>query len=321
MQGNGQLLLLFATLLFLTGCARLSPDMSPGQYGELGLPYDGVYGNRIEGDKESSPPANITIENLPEYAGEPFVVLNDNIPDFGEVDRATDAFEYYSELDELGRCGVVYANIGLELMPTEERESIGMIKPSGWQLVKYDFVDGNYLYNRCHLIGFQLAGENANERNLITGTRYMNVMGMLPFENQVAEYVKETGNHVLYRVTPIYEGSNLVADGVQMEAMSVEDDGAGICFHVYVYNHQPGVTIDYATGESRLATEEEVLALESKRQDNAIQVYILNTNTMKFHYPDCKAVSDMKEKNKQETGMSRKMILIYGYNPCGLCEP
>ena len=187
---------------------------------------------------------------IPAYSGSPYVVLNDNVPGFAQEDLITTSYEWYSELDSAGKCGVVVANIGKDLMPTEERGSIGHIKPTGWHTVKYDNVDGKYLYNRCHLIGFQLTGENANERNLITGTRYMNVEGMLPFENMVADYVKETGNHVLYRVIPIFEGNNLVASGVQMEALSVEDEGEGICFNVYVYNVQPGIEIDYATGES-----------------------------------------------------------------------
>ena len=178
--------------------------------------------------------------------------LNENQPNFSQSDMTTEAFETYSELDELGRCGVAYANICKELMPTEERGNIGSVKPTGWQSAKYDVVDGKYLYNRCHLIGFQLAGENANKQNLITGTRYMNVTGMLPFENEVDDYVDETGNHVLYRVTPIFEGSELVARGVQMEAMSVEDAGESVCFNVFVYNVQPGISIDYATGNSRL---------------------------------------------------------------------
>jgi len=193
-----------------------------------------------------------TLENIPPYAGEPYVVIDDNQPNFMLDDFTTLEFEEYSELDMLGRCGVAYANICIELMPTEERGEIGMIKPAGWHTVKYDCVDGKYLYNRCHLIGFQLAGENANKLNLITGTRYFNVDGMLPFENMVAEYVEDTGNHVLYRVTPIYEGDDLVARGVQMEAISVEDEGEGVCFNVFVYNVQPGVEIDYATGESWL---------------------------------------------------------------------
>lgn len=187
----------------------------------------------------------------------PYTVVNDNVPYFSDEDLTrTDAFETYSELDYLGRCGVAYANICQELMPTEERGEIGSVKPSGWHTVNYhEYVDGNYLYNRCHLIGYQLSGENANEKNLITGTRYLNVEGMLPFENEVAEYVEKTGNHVLYRVTPVFDGDNLVASGVQMEAYSVEDQGTGVMFNVYCYNVQPGITIDYATGESQLTSE------------------------------------------------------------------
>lgn len=194
----------------------------------------------------------IGIEDVPEYSGQPYVIINDNEPYFDKDNLTTQAFEKYSSLDSLGRCGVAYANIGEETMPTEKRGNIGMIKPSGWQIKKYDFIDGKYLYNRCHLIGYQLSGENANEKNLITGTRYMNTEGMLPFENQVADYVQETGNHVLYRVTPVFEGNHLVADGVLMEAMSVEDRGLDIEFNVFVYNVQPGVKIDYATGNSQL---------------------------------------------------------------------
>ena len=196
------------------------------------------------------PPSAATLADIPEYSGEPYVVLNNNWPDFDVEDLTTEPFEVYSDLDSLGRCGVAYANVCLEIMPTEPRGEIGQVKPSGWQTVKYDFVDGKYLYNRCHLIGYQLAGENANRQNLITGTRYMNVTGMLPFENMVDNYVENTENHVLYRVTPIFEGTNLVASGVQMEAFSVEDEGEGICFNVFVYNVQPGVVIDYATGNS-----------------------------------------------------------------------
>ena len=199
--------------------------------------------------------ATVTLDDIPAYSGEPYIVISDNQPDFTLDDFTLEAFEEYSELDYLGRCGVAYANICMELMPTEPRGEIGMIKPSGWQTAKYDIVDGKYLYNRCHLIGFQLAGENANERNLITGTRYMNVDGMLPFENMVADYVEETGNHVLYRVTPIYSGSDLVAYGVLMEAISVEDEGEGVCFCVFVYNVQPGITIDYTTGDNWLTEE------------------------------------------------------------------
>lgn len=278
--------------------------------------------------------AVITLDAIPAYSGTPYIEINGNIPYFTENDNTTEAFESYSELDSLGRCGVCFANIGIELMPTEERGEIGQIKPSGWQLVKYDFVDGKYLYNRCHLIGFQLAGENANEKNLITGTRYMNVQGMLPFENMVSEYVKNTGNHVLYRVTPIYEGTNLVANGVLMEAKSVEDDGAGICFNVYVYNCQPGVVIDYASGVSALGesvpSAESTTVPEANVSDSGAGVpvsqgegttYILNTNTHKFHYPSCSSVDDMKEKNKQEYQGNREDLINQGYDPCKRCDP
>lgn len=194
----------------------------------------------------------ITLENIPEYTGNPFVEVNNNQPDFSESDKTSEPYEWYSELDPLGRCGVVEANIGIELMPTEERGAIGQIKPTGWHTIKYDCIDGKYLYNRCHLIAYQLTAENANELNLITGTRYMNVVGMLPFENRIADYIKETRNHVLYRATPIFEKNNLLASGIQIEALSIEDNGAGICFNVYVFNVQPGIVIDYSTGESEL---------------------------------------------------------------------
>ncbi len=192
------------------------------------------------------------LEEIPDYANQAYVYINDNIPNFKDDEITTNSFEKYSELDSLGRCGVAFTNVSRETMPTKERESIGMIKPSGWHTVKYDNVDGKYLYNRCHLIGYQLTGENANEKNLITCTRYMNTVGMLKFENQVADYVKKTNNHVLYRVTPIFEENNLVASGVEMEAESVEDNGEGLKFHVYVYNVQEGIEINYQNGDSKL---------------------------------------------------------------------
>lgn len=201
---------------------------------------------RIENTEETS----FSIDEIPAYSGEPYVKLCDNQPAFAAEDITETSFECYSELDALGRCGTAYANIGQDLMPTKERGRIGQVKPTGWHTVKYDSVDGKYLYNRCHLIGYQLTAENANEKNLITGTRYMNVEGMLPFENMVADYIKETNGHVLYRVTPVFEGENLLAKGVRMEAYSVEDEGEGVCFHVFVYNVQPGIHLDYATGES-----------------------------------------------------------------------
>ena len=192
------------------------------------------------------------LASIPEYSNANYVVLNNNEPNFTESDYTTDSFERYSELDSLGRAKVAYANIGVDLMPMEERGSIGQVKPSGWHLVKYDIVNGKYLYNRCHLIGFQLTGENANEKNLITCTRQMNTVGMLEFENKVANYIKSTNNHVLYRVTPIYKEDNLLASGVIMEAYSVEDSGEGIKFNIFVYNVQDGIDIDYKTGDSKL---------------------------------------------------------------------
>lgn len=205
-------------------------------------------------EEETVTTVSYEIENVPDYSEEASVVLNNNVPNFTEEDMQLKSLEQYSDLDDLGRCGVAFAVVGQETMPTEERGSIGQVKPSGWHTVKYDIVDGKYLYNRCHLIGYQLTGENANEKNLITCTRYMNTTGMLPFENEVADYVKETGNHVLYRVTPDFKESNLVASGVEIEAKSIEDNGAGVSFNVYVYNVQKGIGIDYATGESHLET-------------------------------------------------------------------
>lgn len=241
-QGREQIGLMLLVLLAVMGLTALGLYMS----GDLTM-------DRFLEQMGFKQSPSVTATDIPEYTGEPYVVLQDNWPDFNAEDLTTEAFETYSDLDGLGRCGVAYANICLDIMPTEPRGEIGQVKPTGWHTVKYDFVDGKYLYNRCHLIGYQLAGENANRQNLITGTRYLNVTGMLPFENMVDDYVEETGNHVLYRVTPVFNGENLVASGVQMEAFSVEDEGEGVCFNVFVYNVQPGVVIDYATGESRAA--------------------------------------------------------------------
>ena len=260
---------------------------------------------------------SFSLSQVPEYDGEAWAVVNDNQPYFTAEDLTTQAFELYSPLDDLGRCGIAYANVCQELMPTEERGEIGMIKPTGWHTVRYDdLVDGKYLYNRCHLIGYQLAGENANERNLITGTRAMNVDGMLPFENQVDDYVDETGNHVLYRVTPVFEGDNLVASGVLLEACSVEDEGAGLSFCVYCYNVQPGITIDYATGESWLSGQG-----ESAPPEQEAVSYVLNTNTMKFHLPDCASAAQISPGNRRTSSESREELLDQGYSPCGACKP
>lgn len=258
-----------------------------------------------------------TIAEVPDYEGEPYVEINDNEPEFTEEELVAESYESYSELDGLGRCGTAQACIGEDLMPDEERGDISSVKPTGWKNKPYDNVDGEYLYNRCHLIGFQLSGENANVQNLITGTRYMNTEGMLPFENIVAEYVKETDNHVMYRVTPVFEGENLVASGVQMEAESVEDDGIGISFNVYIYNVQPEIYIDYATGdnwEDSRKSEEAATGAEE-------QEYILNKNTKKFHDPDCSGAVDIKKENKEEYKGTRESLIEQGYEPCGRCKP
>lgn len=286
-----------------------------------------------------------SLREIPAYSGTPYTEVNGNQPYFTEEELTTQSFETYSELDSLGRCGVAYANVGQDLMPTEPRGEIGAVKPSGWHLVKYDNVDGKYLYNRCHLIAYMLAAENANPQNLITGTRYLNVQGMLPFETKVCDYVKNTGNHVLYRVTPIFDGDNLLADGVLMEAYSVEDAGEGISFCVFAYNVQPGIGIDYATGDNWAESSGtyqstaapvtvETLAPQPET-DTAVQItpespapqesqgitYVLNTNTKKFHYPTCSSVDDMKEKNKQIYTGSRDEVINMGYVPCKRCNP
>ena len=263
---------------------------------------------------QPEPAPVISLQSIPPYAGEPYVILNDNKPQFSKDDYVTDSYEYYDDLDALNRCTQAIACIGRDLMPTEDRGAIGQVKPSGWQTAKYDFVDGKYLYNRCHLIGFQLSGENANEQNLITGTRYMNVVGMLPFENMVADYIKETNNHVLYRVVPIFDGSNLVASGVTMEAYSVEDQGEGICFYVYVYNVQPGVVINYEDGTS-FAEEVEV-----QDGENAI-TYVVNTSSGKFHLESCSQSGSIKSENREAFTVPRSQMIAWNFTPAGCCKP
>ncbi len=264
------------------------------------------------------------LADIPDWSGEPYVAVHGNVPYFEKDELTTAFYEIYAELDRLGRCGVTMACVGRDLMPTEPRESISSVKPSGWENEKYDFVDGLYVYNRCHLIGFQLTGENANEKNLITGTRYMNVQGMLPFENMVADYVKETGNHVMYRVTPVFEGDNLVASGVLMEAISVEDNGDGVLFCVFCYNVQPGVEIDYADGSNREAGSSADMTTSAEQEadtDMQVVVYILNISSGKFHLPSCSGVASMSEENRQTYNGSRDDLIEEGYTPCGICNP
>jgi len=307
-------------------------------------------GSESEIERESEPESEPTTEPeteaekgyifdlslIPEYSGVPYTELNDNIPLFQKEDFQTESFESYSELDQLGRCGVAFANVGEDLMPTEPRGEIGAVHPSGWHTINYhELIDGNYLYNRCHLIAYQLTGENSNEKNLITGTRYMNTQGMEPFESRVADYIHKTGNHVLYRVTPIFEEENLVASGVEMEAESVEDAGAEIRFHIFAYNVQPGITIRYSDGESWVAeepTDHEVPQTEAteakEKETESVSeagepevTYILNRNTKKFHQPNCPSVDDMKESNKIYSTENREEVLGKGYEPCKRCNP
>lgn len=257
-------------------------------------------------------PSQFDLAAIPEYTGTPYCTVNAGVPFFTEEEITDVSFESYSPLDSLGRCGSALACIGKDLMPTEERESISHIKPTGWKSVQYDHVDGKSLYNRCHLIGFQLAGENANDKNLITGTRYMNVDGMLPFENMIADFVKETDNHVMFRVTPVFKDSELVARGVLMEAFSVEDNGESVSFNVFVYNVQPMVEINYANGESR--------EVKSSAGEASV-LYILNTSSKKFHSESCSLAGDISEKNKGEFEGTRDELISMGYDPCGYCKP
>lgn len=336
------LTLLLSALVFVTGCktptstveqskeSAAQTEQPSEETTSVDVSQQDALSETDTSESISSEISSFSLTNIPDFSGSPYIVINDNNPFFTDEELSSTSFEKYSELDPLGRCGTAYASIGKDIMPTEKREAIGHIKPSGWKTAKYDCVDGKYLFNRCHLIGFQLSAENDNEKNLITGTRYMNVDGMLPFENMVADYVKETGNHVQYRVTPIYDGENLVASGVLMEAKSVEDNGAGILFNVYCYNNQPGVEIDYADGTSHASEDTSSIVSDTKpdadKQNSSTDVaaeatYILNTNTKKFHKPDCSSLSSMKEENKETFTGSRDELTQQGYEACKNCNP
>lgn len=303
---------------YLIGSILLSLSFVLGACSQSAGSQQTEVNTELSGEKDTGSPeqSSFDLSQVPAYSGEPYVVVNNNIPFFKDSDLTTEAFEKYSDLDSLGRCGAAYANVCQEIMPTEKRGAIGMVKPTGWQTVKYDWVDGKYLYNRCHLIGYQLSGENANEKNLITGTRYLNVDGMLPFENLVADYVHETDHHVLYRVTPVFENSDLVASGVLMEAQSVEDDDVLFC--VYCYNVQPKVTIDYATGESHASEDSNI---QETSQSTGEQTYIVNENTKKFHLPSCSSVKDINSGNKREFTGDRQELLDEEYSVCKTCHP
>ena len=323
-------LLAFALLfaLPLTGCQQIQDFLD-----SLGL---------VPAASEPAASADdvFSMQMVPGYDGVPSAQVHDNVPFFTEDDLAREAFEEFSPLDAKGRCGTAFALVGPETMPSLTRGSIGMIRPSGWQVTRYDWIEGGYLFNRCHLIGYQLTGQNDNELNLITGTRTMNTQGMEPYENRVANYVYRTNGHVLYRVTPYFNGSNLVADGVLMEAQSIEDKGKSVRFCVWCYNVEPGVIIDYATGESEAdgtlsqpapttnvvvapSHADEIAPTEVVSGQTEIPTcdYVLNTNSLKFHRPDCTAVADMKEHNKKLFFGTRDEAIELGYVPCGICKP
>ena len=322
---------LLAIATIFTGCASTDLSGTEGAGYAAGAEVAGEDSaldskDKVDGPQEDLVNNNsyVSLDAIPAYDGRAYVAVNNNEPFFTDSDMTTTAFENYSDLDSLGRCGVAYANICKDIMPTEERGKIGMIKPSGWHTVKYDVIKDRYLYNRCHLIGYQLAGENANSKNLITGTRYLNVEGMLPFENLVADYVNNTGNHVLYRVTPMFSGSNLVANGVLIEAKSVEDNGGGILFNVYCYNVQPGVGINYENGDSWLdgttgsaSSGSDTSATENSAADSSnseTMVHITATGK-KYHRAGCRTLK------KSDTEVTLDEAKSMGLSPCGICNP
>lgn len=339
---------LIAALVCLTGCYFTGTALSAAPSFSSVPSYTAAANRTPEPEKTESPSFGVSAAPTPsassstenteadltllKYSGKPYAVVNGGIPSFSQTGTAS--WERYGELDRLGRCTAAEACIGRDIMPTLTRGPIGQIKPTGWQTAKYDFVDGKYLYNRCHLIGFQLTGENANERNLITGTRYLNTKGMLPFENMVADYIKDTGNHVMYRCTPVFAGNESVARGVQLEAYSVEDKGDGIYFNVFIFNVQPGVKIDYLTGESSLE-DESTTPTPTPKPSSApkptpkpspsstaqAQSYVLNTKTHVFHYASCRHVSSIKDANRKNFTGSRDALISDGFKPCGSCHP
>ncbi len=358
-------LALLLSMSLVTGCsASMVGDEAPGggpapELASTGSPDDSqepqatpaedANQQKAEAASENQPATDggtLSYRDIPAFDGNPYVYVNDGEPVFTDEQRAAEpGYERYGELDELGRCTAAFAVVGPETQPAEKRGSIGEVRPSGWQMAKYDFVEGKYLFNRCHLLGYQLTGENANSQNLITGTRYLNVQGMLPFENAVADYVDATGNHVLMAVTPVFEGSELVARGVHMMAESVEDGSEGVAFNVFCYNVQPGVVIDYGTGESMLeedatplpdvsGAEEAAAPSESagageasekgatgSAESKGVAEYVLNTNSKKFHTPSCSSVDQMSSKNREDVEDTRENLIAKGYDPCKRCNP
>ncbi len=318
--------LLLALVLSFSACLRENPYVTPTtEVTTTPSAGDSPLGPIIGLPDEAEIPAltkpTLDLSSIPVYNGTPYTPINGNVPQFYQGQLTTQSYEYYSDLDEKGRCGITVACVGIDIMPTEPRGDIRSVEPSGWKNKSYDsdLVDGGWLYNRCHLLGFQLTGENANKKNLITGTRYFNVDGMLPFENMIADYIKETEYHVLFRVTPIFVGDELVARGAQMEAYSVEDGGEGISFNVFVYNVQPGITINYANGESGL--DGTYVPPSGGGQSGGTASYVLNTNTDVFHLPTCSSASSIAPHNRQDYTGSRDALIADGYTACGRCHP
>ncbi len=304
------LTVLLVTLLLLSGCSSNGNNF----FNDLDVTA-----------QTTSADTYYDLNTVPPYSDSPYVEINNNVPQFTESEKtSTTSFEEYGKLDSLGRCTYAVSCIGSDLMPTTERGAIGSVKPTGWHISKYDFVDGKYLYNRCHLIGYQLTGENANVNNLITGTRYLNVDGMLLFENRVADYIELTNNHVYYEVTPIFDGNNLVANGVHMQAYSIEDKGVGVSFNVYCYNVQPGVKIDYATGDNEVdenAPSSYTTATSTTVDSTEVKTYIVNVKSKKFHNPDCDGAKKMNAANKKQYKGTRQSLISNGYSPCQKCNP
>lgn len=343
------LLLAVMMLMSLVACGNneaVNPATKPTVDTSITNPSTGTTDATEPGDSDSTTPPTdttdpstdatvkdpnkVTVENLNHslFNGtDAYIIVNNGVPFFTEEEKVAKSFEKYAELDSLGRCGVTYACVGKDLMPTEDRESISSVYPSGWKYngksnnKQYEFVDGKYIYNRCHLIGFQLTGENANDKNLITGTRFLNINGMLTFENMIADAVREDDLHVLYRVTPIYSGNNLVAEGVLMEGYSVEDEGETIEFCMFAFNVQPGVEINYTTGENWLADTSATTPTVPDNETDTKEHYILNTNSKKFHKEDCSSVEKISASNKSEKTCTRDELIEDGYSPCGICKP
>lgn len=307
MKKKIMLILGLLLMVLTTGCMNV--DLPSTSDTVIDNTYNSNYGELDQREP------NITLDDIPVYSGDAVAIVNNNNPQFATL--SYESYEYYSVLDFLGRCGVAEASLGIDLMPTQERESISQVKPSGWQNEVYDIVEGGYLYNRCHLIGFQLAGENANEKNLITGTRYMNTPIMTKYENAVAEYIKDTGNHVMYRVTPMYKGFDLLPKGLQIEGYSVEDAGNGVCFNVFIYNEQPGITINHTNGDNWLGSDIEIQVEDVVSDEDA--TYVLNTSSLKIHLTDCNSVSKMSDFNKKNTAQGIDALLEQGYSTCGNC--